>query len=34
MHKVWYWVGAVAVVTVGFWVATSGWIPNPLAKKA
>lgn len=33
MGKIWYYVGAVAVVVVGIWVASSGYIPNPIAKK-
>jgi hypothetical protein len=34
MHKVLYYAGAVAVVVVGVWIATSGRVPNPLAKSA
>ena len=34
MGKVWTYVGAVAVVVVGIWIAPSGYIPNPIAKKA
>ena len=34
MSKVLYYAAAVAVVVVGVWVATSGRIPNPLAKTA
>jgi hypothetical protein len=34
MHKIWYYVGGVAVVVVGVWIATSGRVPNPLAKSA
>lgn len=33
MHKVWYYVAGVAVVVVGIWVASSGYLPNPIAKK-
>jgi hypothetical protein len=32
--KVWGFVAGVAVVVVGFWVVTSGYIPNPIAKKS
>lgn len=32
--KLWTYVGAVAVVVVGIWIASSGYIPNPIAKKA
>lgn len=34
MSKIWYYVGGVAVVVVGVWIATSGRIPNPLQKSA
>jgi hypothetical protein len=34
MSKVWYYLGGVAVVVVGIWVASSGYIPNPIAKKS
>lgn len=34
MGKVWTYVGAIAVVVVGIWVASSGWVPNPIAKKS
>ena len=34
MAKVWHYAAGVAVVVIGVWVATSGYIPNPLAKKA
>jgi hypothetical protein len=34
MHKLWYYLGGVAVVVVGIWVASSGYIPNPIAKKS
>ena len=34
MSKIWYYVGGVAVVVVGVWIATSGRIPNPLLKSA
>ncbi len=34
MSKIWYYVGGVAVVVVGVWIATSGRIPNPLQKKS
>lgn len=32
--KVLTWVGAVLVVVVGVWVATSGYVPNPIQKKS
>jgi hypothetical protein len=34
VKKLLYFGGAVAVVVVGIWVASSGYIPNPIAKKA
>lgn len=34
MSKLWYYAGAVAVVVVGIWIAQSGYLPNPIAKKA
>lgn len=34
MHKLGYYLAGIAVVVVGVWVATSGRIPNPLAKPA
>ena len=32
--KILTWAGAVAVVVVGIWIASSGYIPNPIAKKS
>lgn len=34
MTKLLYYVGGIAVVVVGIWVASSGYIPNPIAKKS
>lgn len=34
MGKIGYYAAAVAVVVVGIWVASSGYIPNPIAKKS
>lgn len=34
MGKVGTYVVGILVVVAGVWVATSGWIPNPLVKKS
>lgn len=32
--KFWHFALAVGTVVVGVWIASSGWIPNPLQKAA
>lgn len=34
MGKLWTYAGAVVVVVIGVWIATSGYVPNPILKKS